>query len=205
MKKMKKIRKKLLMIIIFLLIVLMSIDANAQDNTSEISENEIEENVLEKNTLKIEMEYKYNEENNTVTAIMHSNQILKHTKKTWKLSEDGLTYTSKEMISNGSYYTEIEDINENKKQVLIEIDLIDETPPKIEMEYKYNQEDNTVTAIMHSNEILKNTKKSWKLSEDGLTYTSRKMTTNGSYYTQIEDKYENIINVLLYLQLILDK
>ncbi len=204
---MKKIRRKLIMTIILFLIMFISTNVKAQDNISEISENSIEENVLEEenDSLEIEMEYKYNEKNNTVTAIMHSNQILKATKKTWKLSADGLTYTSKEMTTNGSYYTEVEDINGNKKQILIEINLIDEIPPKIEMEYKYNEEDNTVTAIMHSNEILRNTKKSWELSEDGLTYTSEKMTTNGSYYTEIEDIYENRTKVLINIQLIDDK
>ena len=196
---MKKIRRKLIMTIILFLIMFISTNVKAQDNISEISENSIEENVLEEenDNLEIEVEYKYNEKNNTVTAIMHSNQILKATKKTWNLSADGLTYTSKEMTTNGSYYTEVEDINGNKKQILIEINLIDEIPPKIEMEYKYNEEDNTVTAIMHSNEILRNTKKSWELSEDGLTYTSGKMTKNGYYYTEIEDIYENRTKVLI--------
>ena len=204
---MKKIRRKLIMTIILFLIMFISTNVKAQDNISEISENSIEENVLEEenDNLEIEVEYKYNEKNNTVTAIMHSNQILKATKKTWNLSADGLTYTSKEMTTNGSYYTEVEDINGNKKQILIEINLIDEIPPKIEMEYKYNEEDNTVTAIMHSNEILRNTKKSWELSEDGLTYTSGKMTKNGSYYTEIEDIYENRTKVLINIQLIDDK
>ena len=204
---MKENSRRLVMTIIFFLMMFISTNVNAQDNIDEIPKSQIEENILEKENhmLEIEMEYKYNEKNNTVTAIMHSSQKLKDTKKTWKLSKDGLTYTSKEMTTNGSYYTEVEDINGNKKQVLIEINLIDEAPPKIEMEYKYNEEDNTVTAIMHSNEILRNTKKSWKLSEDGLTYTSGKMTTNGSYYTEIEDIYENRTKVLINIQLIDDK
>ncbi len=204
---MKKNSRRLVMTIIFFVMMFISTNVNAQDNIDEIPESQIEENILEKENhmLEIEMEYKYNEKNNTVTAIMHSSQKLKDTKKTWKLSKDGLTYTSKEMTTNGSYYTEIEDINGNKKQVLIEINLIDKTAPKIEMEYKYNEEDNTVTAIMRSNKKLKNTKKSWKLSEDGLTYTSVKMTTNGSYYTEVEDRYKNRTKVLINIQLVDDK
>ena len=52
---------------------------------------------------------------------MHSNERLKDTKKSWTLSEDGLTYTSKEMATKGSYYTEVEDMWGNKTQVKIEI------------------------------------------------------------------------------------
>ena len=73
------------------------------------------------------------------------------------------------------------------------------------MEYKYNQETNKVTAIMHSNEELKNTKTAWKLSEDGLTYTNDNMTSNGSYTTVVEDKWGNQANVKIKVTLVDDK
>ena len=73
----------------------------------------------------------------------------------------------------------------------------DKTSLKITMEYKYNSEDNTVTGIMHSNNQLKNTKVSWTLSEDGLTYTNSSLKTNGSYTTTVEDIYGNKADVLI--------
>ncbi len=154
---------------------------------------------------KIEMEYKYNEKNNTAIAIMHSNEELKDTKNAWKLSEDKLTYTNENMTSNGSYCTTVEDKWGNKSKVFIDIKLVDDKGPKIEMEYKYNEENNTVTAIMHSNEELKDTKNAWKLSEDKLTYTNVNMTSNGSYYTIVKDKWENESKVFIDIKLVDDK
>ena len=52
-------------------------------------------------------------------------------------------------------------------------------------------------AIMHSNEELKDTKTTWKLSEDKLTYTNENMTSNGSYHTGVKDKWGNESKVLI--------
>ena len=153
----------------------------------------------------VEMEYKYNAEENTVTAIMHSKEELRDTKKAWNLSEDKLTYTNPKMTSNGAYYTYVEDKWGNQTKVLINVTLIDDKGPEVEMEYKYNAEENTVTAIMHSKEELRDTKKAWNLSEDKLTYTNPKMTSNGAYYTYVEDKWGNQTKVLINVTLIDDK
>ena len=143
----------------------------------------------------ITMEYIFNEENNTVTGIMHSNEKLKDTKVSWELSEDQLTYTTI-LRSNGSYTTTVEDIWGNVTEVLIDVTLVDETGPEITMEYIYDEVTNTVTGIMHSNERMKNTKVSWELSEDGLTYTTI-LKSNGSYITTVEDIYGNVTEVLI--------
>jgi len=143
----------------------------------------------------ITMEYIFNEEDNTVTGVMHSNEKLKDTKVSWTLSEDQMTYTTI-LRSNGSYTTTVEDIWGNITEVLIDVKLVDETPPKITMEYVYNEKDNTVTGIVHSNEKLKDTKVSWTLSEDKLTYTTI-LRSNGSYTTTVEDIYGNKTEVLI--------
>ncbi len=77
--------------------------------------------------------------------------------------------------------------------------------PNIKMEYQYNEKNNTVTGIMHSDEVLKDTKKAWKLSEDKLTYTNSNMTSNGSYTTIVEDQWGNQSNVLIDVKLVDDK
>ncbi len=176
-----------------------------EDIYGNIKSVEINVDLIDGKGPEIKMEYKYNEENNTVTAIMHSNEELKDTKTTWKLSEDKLTYTNENMMSNGSYYTNVEDKWGNKSKAFIDIKLIDNKGPEIEMEYKYNEENNTVIAIMHSNEELKDTKTTWKLSEDKLTYTNENMTSNGSYYTGVKDKWGNESKVLIDIKIIDDK
>ena len=155
--------------------------------------------------LKIETKYIYDKKTNTVIGKIISNIPLKDTKASWKLSEDGLTYTNEKFKENGSYYTWVEDIYGNKAEVLIDINLIDDKAPEIKMEYKYNAETNTVTAIMHSNEELKDTKTSWSLNSDKTIYTSSEMTSNGAYYTWVEDRYGNKTKVLIEITQIDDK
>ena len=140
----------------------------------------------------VKMEYKYNSESNTVTGIMKSTKKLKNTKVSWKLSEDCLTYTTT-LKSNGSYTTTVEDLFGNKAEVLINVNQIDDKAPEITMEYIYNN-NKTVTAIMHSNEILGDTKPSWTLSSDKLTYT--KIFDSSQYYTTpVHDIYGNEVIV----------
>ena len=121
---------------------------------------------------------------------MHSNEILKNTKKTWKLSKDGLTYTSKEMTTNGSYYTEVEDMWGNKTRVKIEITQIDDKPPQISLTYEYNKEDDSIVVTMNSNEELGDTKPTWSLSQDKRSYT-KVFKENQEYSTPVEDRYGN--------------
>ena len=64
------------------------------------------------------------------------------------------------------------------------------------MEYKYNSDTNTVTAIMHPNEILGNTKSTWTLSEDRLTY-SKIFGYNIHYSTPVHDIWGNEASINL--------
>ena len=153
-------------------------------------------NSTNENTLKITTEFIYNEKTNKVTGKIYSNNPLKDTKVSWKLSADRLTYTNENLTENGSYYTTFEDIYGNKEQVLIKVTGIREKL-KITTEFIYNGKTNKVTGKIYSNNPLKNTKTSWTLSEDGLTYTNNNFTENGSYYTTFEDIYGNKEQVLI--------
>ncbi len=152
-----------------------------------------------KNELKITTEFIYNEKTNTVTGKIHANHPLKHTKVSWTLSEDKLTYTNENFTENGSYYTTVEDIYGNKAQVLIEIKGIQDKLV-VTTEFIYNKTTNTVTGKIHSNHPLKDTKVSWTLSKDKLTYTNENFTENGSYYTTVEDIYGNKAQVLIKIE-----
>ena len=143
------------------------------------------------NELKISIGYIYNKENNTIEVTMTSNNILKDTKPTWKLSEDKLVYTKTFDNEDKTYSTPVEDIYGNKKDILIEIKKdIANMPLKITMEYKTNA-DGTITAIMHSNKPMANTKPTWNLSKDQMVYT-KIYPANGRYSTKFVDLYGNI-------------
>ena len=186
----KNTRKILIFIMVVILLLVLS--------NFVIADEKIED-------LKVRVEYEYNEESNTVTGRIISNNQLKNTKVSWEINEDKTVYTNKNLKENGRYETTVEDIYGNKKVVEINVTLIDDKGPEVEMEYKYNAEENTVTAIMHSKEELRDTKKAWNLSEDKLTYTNPKMTSNGAYYTYVEDKWGNQTKVLINVTLIDDK
>ena len=141
----------------------------------------------------IEMEYVYNKQNNTVTAKMKSNKILANTKPTWNLSNDKVIYT-KIFSKNETYYTPVQDIFGNTKMAKIEINQIDDKGPEIEVTYTYNDKSGIVTANMKSNEIMADTKPTWKLSEDKLTYT-KDFNENQSYITDVKDIYGNTTKV----------
>ena len=150
----------------------------------------------------VTIEYKKNDDN-TVTAIMKSNVELKHTKPSWSLSEDKLTYT-KTFGANDTYTTDVEDIYGNVTTVKIEITQIDDKGPEIQLEYIHDSINNTVTVTMKSNEILKDTKPSWTLSEDKLSYT-KTFGANDIYTTDIEDIYGNVTTVTIEVTQIDDK
>ena len=141
----------------------------------------------------IEMEYVYNKQNNTVTAKMKSNKILANTKPTWKLSDDRLIYT-KTFNKNEMYYTPVQDTFGNSKMAKIEITQIDDKGPEIEVIYTYNEKSGIVTVDMKSNEIMADTKPTWKLSDDKLTYT-KSFNENQNYITEVNDIYGNITKV----------
>ncbi len=141
----------------------------------------------------IEMEYVYNKQNNTVTAKMKSNKILANTKPTWKLSDDRLIYT-KTFNKNEMYYTPVQDTFGNSKMAKIEITQIDDKGPEIEVIYTYNEKSGIVTVDMKSNEIMADTKPTWKLSDDKLIYT-KSFNENQNYITEVNDIYGNITKV----------
>ncbi len=106
--------------LVILICLILGISINAYSNATEESLIEEPEN------LEVKTQYTYNEETNTVTGKMIANHPLKNTKVSWKLSEDKLTYTNDSLTSNGSYYTEVEDIYGNTAKVLIHVTLIDD-------------------------------------------------------------------------------
>lgn len=96
-------------------------------------------------------------------------------------------------IIAGRYNTTFVDIYGHSTNLEINVNQIDKTPPQITLKYKYNQED-TVTITMESNEKLGNTKPSWTLSEDQMSY-SRTFSTDQDYTTDVQDIYGNVTNV----------
>ncbi len=139
----------------------------------------------------ITTKYLYDEVNDTVTVSIISNEIMKNTKPTWKLSQDKLTYTKK-YYSNELYYTDVQDKYGNITKVKLNINQI--KGPQIKTEYIFNEQTNTVTAKIKSNKILEDTKPTWKLSKDKLTYT-KTFDKNQVYITPVQDLYGNITNV----------
>ena len=134
----------------------------------------------------------YDSTTNQVVCKMVSDVQLKDTKPTWKLSEDKIAYT-KTFTGNIDYTTPVEDIYGNIVNVNIRITKIDEMPPEITLEYKYNSDD-TVTVYMKSNEKMGDTKSTWKLSADKLTY-EKKYDADQTYDTLVKDIYGNETSV----------
>ena len=135
----------------------------------------------------------YNKETNTVKVDVKSKCKLQATKPTWKLSEDGYTY-SKDYYSNGTYTTIFVDTNNKTEKVTFEITSIDDKAPEIEIRKEYNEERNTVTIKAISNEKLGNTKPTWILSNDKLVY-SKEYNANAEFTTTFSDIYGNTTNV----------
>ena len=144
---------------------------------------------------KVEIEYQYKEVTNTVIATMVSNNELKPTKVSWKLSEDRKHYTF-EFSANTTYDTTVEDIYGNIIPVTINVTQVQEKKAKIEMDYQYQEKTNTVMVTIISDIELKPTKVSWKLSQDKKHYTFE-FSANTTYETTVEDIYGNIIPVTI--------
>ena len=141
-----------------------------------------------------EVQQFYDSKLNVVIVNVKSKCKLQETKPSWILSEDGYTYR-KEYKNNGIYKTYFSDINGNTEEVTFEITLIDEEGPEIEILKEYDKETNTVIVKAVSNEILGQTKPTWNLSEDKLTY-SKSFTLNGTYSTIFRDQYGNMTNIV---------
>ena len=112
--------------------------------------------------------YEYDSINNTVTAIVTSNFPMKNTKPTWKLSSDKKTYT-KPFAYNQNYSTPF--VQSNGKVVNFDINVTDIKPIRVTANYDYNPSKTYVTVTVTSNFPMKNTKPTWKLSSDKMSYT----------------------------------
>ena len=143
----------------------------------------------DKNNLIITMEYKI--DNNMVTAIIHSNNPLANTKSTWELSSDKYTY-SKVFSQNQTYTTPVQDIYGNVVNAEININNIEKT--KISFEPQFN-DNGTIKGIIKSNTKLKDTKSTWNLSEDKLTYTKTLDSKTTPYTTPVETINGEVIYV----------
>lgn len=146
---------------------------------------DVQININQMERANIYVEYSYDEITNQVLATIKSDMQLQNTKPTWSLSEDKLSYTKK-YTENMKYTTPVVDISGNETIVEINIDQIDVEPPVINVEYKYNDDD-TITIYLRSNEKMKDTKPTWVLSEDQLTYEKIYDTKNEDYYTTVQD------------------
>ena len=130
------------------------------------------------------MEYQYDKEKNTVLAIMHSNEEMAETKPTWNLSKDQMVYT-KIYPANGRYSTKFVDLYGNISLVFFDV-------TEIESGFtisKVLNADNTVTVTVKSKSKLKDTKPTWELSEDQMSY-SKTYPANGTYTTKFVDVNE---------------
>lgn len=139
----------------------------------------------------ISIQYTYNDSDDTVIVKMTSNEVLANTKPTWNLSEDSKIYTKK-YYKNESYYTDVKDKYGNLSKIKVNVKQV--KGPIIAMQYVYDKKTNTVTATMKSNKQLADTKSSWALSVDKLTYT-KNYDSNQTYYTPVQDIYGNIVSV----------
>lgn len=146
---------------------------------------------------KIKMEYEYNDVTNTVIAKMVSDIELQDTKPTWELSEDKKVY-KKIFTKNTEYPTIVTDKGGNIIYVNLVINQIDHQAPEIQFEYQYNN-DQTVVIYLKSNEKMANTKPSWTLSEDCLTY-AKTFDAKQNYITTVEDLYGNEVIIPIKLK-----
>lgn len=143
--------------------------------------------------------YHYDDIKNTVTAYIYNEEGFEDTKPTWTLSNDLKTY-SKVFDKNQVYSTPFQDKTGNIDQVEIAIRLIDDSPPELEINYLLN-EDNSVTATVTANKPFRNTKPTWSLSEDNLTYT-KTFTSNQNYTTPFVDHFGNSADLSIQFDLI---
>lgn len=165
---------------------------NVEDKYGNIKSVTIRIDQIGKEKPQIKVDSEYNSNTNQVVCKITSDAPLKNTKPTWILSNDKLVYT-KNFTENMDYYTPVEDVYGNVVNVNIKITKIDKTAPEIKVEYKYNDDD-TVTVSMKSNEELGDTKPTWNLSKDKMTY-EKTFDSNQEYSTLVQDIYGNETNV----------
>ncbi len=197
---MKKSKNLIMMLIIFILIIASYTTVKANDDNTEGTGNLNDEQnqVLNQTENIINIEYLYNNTQNTVTAKVKSNIGFKNTKPSWTLSSDKKTYT-KNFDINQKYTTPFTEID--GKETNFEINITQVKDMELAINYEYDSADNTVTAKVTSNVPMKKNKPTWTLSSDKKTYT-KKFDTNQTYSTPFtqsngkEIKYEiNITQV----------
>ena len=154
---------------------------------------------------KVKANYKYNEDRNTVTVYVTSNEKMKvKTLSGWTLSEDKMSYTAEYSV-NQTFYTNFTDIWGNKTSLFIEIQGIDDKGPEVKANYKYNEDRNTVTVTVTSDEeMIPKTLSGWKLSEDKMSYTAE-YAVNQTFYTNFTDIWRNKTSLLIMIHEIDDK
>lgn len=141
----------------------------------------------------ITLTYIYNNVENSVTVKATSEIGFKNTKPTWELGKNKKVYIKK-YNKNERYDTTFLLINGTRKLVNINVNQIDDKGPQIITKYIYDNLTDTVTVNMISNEIMADTKPTWKLSDDKLVYTKR-YNKNQNYITEVKDIYGNITKV----------
>lgn len=138
-----------------------------------------------------EVSKKYDKNTNKVTVTITSKSELQATKPTWKLSDDKLQY-SKEYDKNGEYTTTIIDVNGYSETISFNITEIE---AGFKLFKEYDAKTNTVLVRVTSKCVLKETKPTWTLSEDKLTY-SKRYDENGNYSTIFTDIKENVEKII---------
>ncbi len=156
-----------------------------QDIYGNIVNAEIKIENIEKTKISFETELN---SNGTITGIIKSNIQLKDTKSTWTLSKDKLVYTKILEPDINSYTTPVETINGEVINVKIEI-----IKPKLNLSVDCVYNNNIATVKIKSNNLLKDTKSTWNLSNDRLTYT-KLIDSNQIYTTPVQDIYGNLEN-----------
>lgn len=141
----------------------------------------------------ITLTYIYDNVENSVTVKATSEIGFKNTKPTWELGKNKKVYIKK-YNNNERYDTTFLLINGTRKVVNINVNQIDDKGPQIITKYIYDNLTDTVTVKMISNEIMADTKPTWKLSDDKLVYTKR-YNKNQNYITEVKDIYGNITKV----------
>ena len=182
---------KIKTILTLAILIVCCLFVNLSYATDMIDENDLSIETMAIEETKIEVDYKYKPETNTVVATMISNNELQATKISWKLSEDKKQYTF-EFADNTRYMTNVVDIYGNIIPVEINVNQINTTI--VQVIYQYKEETNTVIATIVSNNELKNTKISWKFGEDKKSYTFE-FGNNTSYMTNVTDKFGKVIPV----------
>lgn len=130
-----------------------------------------------------DLSYEYDVNNNTVKVTVVTNRKLAEIKPTWNISEDKYSY-SKIYYYEQVYSTTFTDIYGNIVDCYITITDIVNNIFSVNIKYTLNS-DNTVTATAYANLPFNDTKTTWELSSDRLSY-SKTFNTNQCYETSFE-------------------